>query len=237
MWIGSLVMSTPGEVAAHVDDLAQRLVDALARHDRDVERDGAVGEAAALVDLGLLRARHDVARGQLHLVRRVLLHEALAQRVVEVGALAARALGDQQPVPGERRRVVLDHLHVHQRRAHAVGHARCRRPVQIRAFVVGLKHCPFPPVARITAFALNSSIEPSRMSRVIAPAQWPGLVDRQPGREPLLVAVHLVVLHQLLVEHVQDRLARDVGDVVRARGRGAAECARRRAAPPRCGGT
>src|SRR6201999_2574172 len=45
-----------GEVAAHQDDLAQRLVDALARHDRDVERDGAVGEAAALVDLGLLGA-------------------------------------------------------------------------------------------------------------------------------------------------------------------------------------
>jgi hypothetical protein len=45
-----------GEVAAHVHDLAERLVDALARDHRDVEGDGAVGEAAALVDLGLLRA-------------------------------------------------------------------------------------------------------------------------------------------------------------------------------------
>ena len=88
-----------GEVAADVHDLAQRLVDALARHDRDVERDRAVGEAAALVDLGLLGARDDVARGQLHLVGRVLLHEALALRVVEVRALAARALGDQQAQP------------------------------------------------------------------------------------------------------------------------------------------
>ena len=60
-----------GEVAADEDDLAQRLVDALARHDRDVERHRAVGEAAALVDLGLLGARDDVARGELHLVGRV----------------------------------------------------------------------------------------------------------------------------------------------------------------------
>ena len=111
-----------GEVAADHDDLAQRLVDALARHLGDVERDGAVGEAAALVDLGLLGARDDVARGQLHLVRRVLLHEALALGVVEVRALAAGALGDQQAVARERGRVVLDHLHVHQRGADAVGH-------------------------------------------------------------------------------------------------------------------
>jgi hypothetical protein len=45
-----------GEVAADVDDLAQRLVDALARDHRDVQRDGAVREAAALVDLRLLGA-------------------------------------------------------------------------------------------------------------------------------------------------------------------------------------
>src|SRR5205823_4721457 len=41
--------------------------------------------------------------------------------------------------------------------------------------------------------------------------------------EPLLVAVDLRVLHQLLVEHVQDRLSGDVGHVVGARRRGAAE--------------
>ena len=96
MWIGSRGDVDAGEVAADVDDLAQRLVDALARHHGDVERDGAVGEAAALVDLGLLGARDDVARGELHLVRRVLLHEALALGVVEVRALAAGALGDQE---------------------------------------------------------------------------------------------------------------------------------------------
>ncbi len=45
-----------GEVAADQHDLAQRLVDALAGHDRDVERDRSIREAAALVDLGLLGA-------------------------------------------------------------------------------------------------------------------------------------------------------------------------------------
>ena len=211
-----------GEVAADVDDLAQRLVDALARHDRDVERDGAVGEAATLVDLGLLGARDDVARGELHLVRRVLLHEALAQRVVEVGALAARALGDQQPVPGERRRVVLDHLHVHQRRAHAV----CLRDAVTRADqgvgrgVEALAVAAGREDHGLRAEQLHGAVAHVARDRARAVAR---LVERQPGREPLLVAVHLVVLHQLLVEHVQDRLAGDVRDVVGAGGRGAAE--------------
>jgi hypothetical protein len=46
-------------------------------------------------------------------------------------------------------------------------------PVQIRAFVVGVYICPFPPVARITALATNSSIAPSLMLRVSTPAMRP----------------------------------------------------------------
>ena len=128
-----------GEVAAEVDDLAQRLERALARHDGDVEVDAlAVGaDATTLVDLDLLGARDDVARGELHLVRRHLLHEALAVLVEQVGALAAGALGDQEAVLRERRRVVLDHLHVHQRRADAVGQ-RDAVARQMSPFVVGL---------------------------------------------------------------------------------------------------
>ena len=53
------------------------------------------------------------------------------------------------------------------------------------------------------------------------------VVDRERGGEVLLVAVDLLgVLHELLVEHVHDRLAGDVGDVVGARRGGAAEGAR-----------
>ena len=97
-------------------------------------------------------------------------------------------------------------------------------PVQISALVVGLKHWPAPPEAWITALAANSSIEPSRMLRQIGAAAGALVVLDDGGDEPLLVAVDLlVVLHQLLVEHVQQRLAGDVGDVVGARRGGAAE--------------
>ena len=46
-------------------------------------------------------------------------------------------------------------------------------PVQMSAFVVGLKTCPAPPDARITAFAANVSILPVRTSRATQPTQWP----------------------------------------------------------------
>ena len=77
-----------------------------------VEEDAAV-DAAAFVDLGLLGARDDVAAGQLHHVGRVLLHEALAGGVEQVGALAAGALGNQHAGALQGRRVELHHLHVH----------------------------------------------------------------------------------------------------------------------------
>ena len=109
------------KVTADVDDLPERLEGAPPWHLGDVERHGPIGEAAALIDLGLLGARDDVARGELELVGRVPLHEALALGVQQPGALAAGALGDQQPVAGEGRRVVLDHLHVLEPCADPVG--------------------------------------------------------------------------------------------------------------------
>jgi hypothetical protein len=44
------------------------------------------------------------------------------------------------------------------------------------ALVVGLKHWPAPPEARMTPLAANSSIEPSRMLRAIAPQHSPVVV-------------------------------------------------------------
>ena len=210
------------EVAAHVHDLAQRLVDALGADHGDVQRHGAVGEAATLVDLGLLGARDHVARGQLHLVGRVLLHEALALGVVEVGALAAGALGDQQPDPGQRGGVVLDHLHVHQRCARVVGHGD---PVAGTDERVGGGVEDLAVAARgqdhgLGGEQLEGAVADVAGHRAGDPA---GVVADQGGGEPLLVAVHLLVPHQLLVEHVQQRLAGDVGDVVGAGRRGAAE--------------
>ena len=46
-------------------------------------------------------------------------------------------------------------------------------PVQMSALVVGLKHWPAPPEARITFLALNVSMRPSRMLRATAPTHAP----------------------------------------------------------------
>src|SRR4051794_25375640 len=214
------------EVAPDVDDLAQRLERALARDLGDVQRHGAVGEAAALVDLGLLGARDDVARGQLELVGRVALHEALALGVVEVRTLAARALGDQDPVARQRGRVVLDHLHVHQRGADAVG---LGDPVAGADERVGGRLEALAGAAggedhRLGGEQLHRAVADVAGDRATAIA---GLVLHERGDEPLLVAVDgPVVLHQLLVEDMQQRLAGDVSDVVGARRGGAAERAR-----------
>ena len=140
-----------------------------------------------------------------------------------MGPLAARALGDQKAVLDERRRVVLDHLHVHQRRADVVGLrdavARADEPVGRRLprlagaacgedRRLGVEHL-HPPAADVARDAADARA---------------AVAEQQRRGEPLLVAVQpLVVLEQLLVEDVKQRLAGDVGDVVRARGRGAAE--------------
>jgi hypothetical protein len=225
MWIGSRVMSTPAKSRPMLT-ISRRLERAPARHLGDIERHGAVGEAAALVDLGLLGAGDDVARGELHLVGRVLLHEALALGVVEVRALAAGALGDEDPVPGQRGRVVLDHLHVHQRRADAVA---------LRDAVAGADERVGGGLEALAGAAggLDGGLRGEHVHRAVADvagdraAALAVAVLHQPGDEPLLVAVDLlVVLHQLLVEHVQERLAGDVGHVVGAGRRGAAERAR-----------
>ncbi len=44
-------------------------------------------------------------------------------------------------------------------------------PVQMSAFVVGLKHWPAPPDARITFLAENVSVRPLRISRATTPTQ------------------------------------------------------------------
>ena len=125
-------------------------------------------------------------------------------------------------MPGERGGVVLHHLHVHQRRAHAVAHrdAVARADQRVGGRVVDLA---------VTARREDHRLGGEQLHGAVADVAGHGAGDaavvarHEGGREPLLVAVDLLVLHQLLVEHVQDRLAGDVGHVVRARRRGAAE--------------
>ena len=235
MWIGSLVMSTPAK--SRPTFTISRSASWMRLRGTTVMSSATVPSAKPRPSLiSVCSAREtDVARGQLHLVGRVLLHEALALGVVEVGALAAGALGDQQAEPGERGGVVLDHLHVHQRRADAVGHgdAVAGADQGVGGGVVDLA---------VAAGGEDHGLGGEELHRAVADvardrARDPPLVVLHERRgEPLLVAVHLVVLHQLLVEHVQHRLAGDVRHVVGAGGRGAAEGARAEASPPRCGG-
>ena len=177
-------------------------------------------DAAALVDLGLLGARDDVARRELHRVRRVALEEAVAFRVEQVRALAARALGDQDARRRERRRVELHHLHVLERDAEP---QRLRHPVAGAGVGVG-----------------RAGVEPARAAggedhglradrRQPAVEQVPGdhalaaafVLDELPDEE-LLVDLE-VALHHLLVEHVHEHVAGDVGRVGGSRLAGRAE--------------
>ena len=117
--------STPAYVIASSREPGSRSMIRSAPRWRRSRIDRAV-HPAALLDLGRLRARDDVARGELHRVRRVVLHEALAVLVDQEPALAAAALGDEDPGREQRRRVELHELHVLQREPGAEGH---RHPV------------------------------------------------------------------------------------------------------------
>jgi hypothetical protein len=119
--------------------------------------------------------------------------------------------------------VVLHHLHVHQPGTDPV---RLCHPVTGDDQPVGRRLERLPRAARGQDHALG--VEQLRVPVTQIAADRPDTVARvvldQVGGEPLLVARDpLVVLHQLLVEDVQDRLAGDVGDVVGPRLRGTAE--------------
>ena len=99
--------------------------------------------AAALADLDGHGAGDHIAAGEVLRVRRVALHEALAFRVGQIAALAARALGDQAARAVDAGRVELDELHVLQRQPGAQHQRiavpgaecapRCRRNRRVRS--------------------------------------------------------------------------------------------------------
>ena len=81
-----------------------------------------LADAAALADLDGHGARDDVARGEILGGGRVALHEALALGVDEIGALPARAFGDQAAGAVDAGRMELHEFHVLQRQAGAQHH-------------------------------------------------------------------------------------------------------------------
>jgi hypothetical protein len=98
--IGCLCTSTPAKMRA-LGDARQLLVDHARAEVGQVEQDVVLvlADAAAFADLDGHRTADHVARGQVLVVRRVALHEALAAAVAQDAAFTADTLGDQQPAP------------------------------------------------------------------------------------------------------------------------------------------
>ena len=100
---------------------------------RNIEKRAAVRSAAAFLHFRVDRARHHVARGKLHALRIVLLHEALAIFVAQDAAFAAHRFGDENSLhsrrPDHSRGMELHEFHVEQfgagfvRERHAVAGA------------------------------------------------------------------------------------------------------------------
>ena len=119
--------------------------------------------------------------------------------------------------------MVLDHLHVHQLGPDPV---RLGDPVAgddqaVGRRAVGLAGAPGGEDHGLGVEHLHVAVAEVAADRADAPAV---VVLQEVGGEPLLVAVDRVaVLHQLLVENVEDRVAGDVGHVVGPRRRRSAE--------------
>src|SRR5918997_4218638 len=196
----------PGDV--YVGELEELLVhggqllhDALVAEVRDVQVHAAVLATAALLHLGVVGPGHHVAGGELHPLGVVALHVALALGVAQEPALAAHALGNEQPAhaggPDHPRRVELHHLHVHELGPCVVGeHDAVAGPLPR----VGGYLEDAPPPARGHHHGLRLEVhEAPRLARVgqraddatVAVLEEPGYgglhVDVGAGREDLLL--------------------------------------------------
>src|SRR6059036_885497 len=214
------------KVQRELADLWQPLQNPRAAQVAQVQQHAAV-HAAALGDLRPDRQRDGGPRGKLQLLRRVLLHEPLAQRIQEIAAFAARALGDQDASVLQGGGVELDELYVHQRRAGPVGHAHAVPGVDDGvgageidpAAAAGRQDDGFGPDGVQAAFQDVPDND--------APAD--AVLDDERRNVPLFVDEHLA-LEELLVHGVQERVAGAVRGVAGAREAGAAERALRDAA-------
>ena len=177
-------------------------------------------EAAPLVDLRLLGARDDVARGELHRVGRVAHEEALAVLVQEIRPLSAAALGDEHAGRCERRRVELHHLHVLQRDSRL---ERERHPVAGAGVGVRRPRVQTAGPSRREDRGLRADRVQPAVHEIPCDDALAALVvdDELPGEE--LLVRRDVPLHHLLVEHVDEDVAGDVRCVRRARLAGGAE--------------
>mmetsp|Transcript_10585 Transcript_10585/g.20443 ORF Transcript_10585/g.20443 Transcript_10585/m.20443 type:complete len:470 (-) Transcript_10585:482-1891(-) len=200
-----------GEDGRRLRDAWQALGKHLWRQVVEVEVDVVlVGAAAApFVDLHGHRAGDDVARREVLGRRRVALHEALALRVAQDAALAARALGDQAARAVDARRVELHKLEVLERQSGARDHG---------VAVAGARVCRRgrPPGAAVAARRNDRVLALEAMQAAVLHAESHDadavarIVHDQVEREVLDEKLRIMA-HSLAVERVQHRMACAVG--------------------------
>ncbi len=157
-------------------------------------------DAAAGLDLGLLGPRHHVARRQLHLARRVALHEPLAAGVLQVPALTAAGFRHQDAVRDQARRVELQELHVLEREASAVRH---RHPVARHRFRVRREAVEAAPAAGGDEECLAAQHD-GFAARCVDPEQTreAAALHQHVGHEELVVPGEALVAQQLIVQRL-----------------------------------
>ena len=168
-----------------------------------------LADAAAFADLDGHGAGDHVARGQVLGVRRIALHEALAAAVGEIGALAARALGDEDAGAVDARRVELHELHVFQGKTGAQHHgvAVARAGVRARAGEVGAAVAAGGEDGLLGAEAMQAAVvelegDDAAAGAILVHQQVDGeILDEELGR----------VLQRLAVQRVQHGVAGAVG--------------------------
>ena len=169
---------------------------------------------AAFADLRLHGSGYHVPRRQLHLLRGVVLHEPLPLVVEQVPALAARALGDEDAMLVQSRRVELNELHVLERESSVEEHPETVPCVRRR---VGrdLEGSPVPARGEDDGLGAEG-LDPAGL-HVQGRHARTGPVHQSDGkREPLIVEGHLLP-ETLLVQRVQERVPGPVGRVARSR--------------------
>ena len=205
-----LVHVDVGEDARGLGDAGQPLLDDLRTQVLEVQVNVVLelADSAALANLDGHRAAHDVARGQVLGVRRVALHEALAHRVREITALAARAFGDETAGAVDAGRVELHELHVLQRQAGAQHHAAA----VARA---GMRGGAGEPRAAIAAGREDDLVRAKPMQRAFRHVERDhaaafAIFHDQIERE-VLDEERGVVLQRLLIQGVQHGVAGAIG--------------------------
>jgi hypothetical protein len=166
-------------------------------------------DPAAFADLDRLGAADHVARGQIHLARRVPGHEPLALAVGQIATLAARTLRDQDARAVETGGVELDELHVLQGQAGAQHHG---------AAVAGAGVCRGAGLVHASTSTRRDhrhvGAEPVDRSVLQAPSEQTAtdtvLVNQEIESE-IFGEESRAVLEALLIERVQDGVAGAIG--------------------------